>query len=109
MKHYAQFVSQFMTEDLDIFAEGPLPQPPPPPTKRKPSQPNSILPPPAPPKKKTGPQYRTPPPPPGSPKDLEQKERNRRNEGQKARERKGLNRSPFGDSLMREINRMMQD
>ena len=95
MRHYAKFVAK-------LIAEGQLPP------KQLGIPANPVLPPPAakaPKPKKRG-LYKSPPAAPGSPRDIAEKERAKRAEKQRRGEMR--NRNPFGDSLIKEINKMIQ-
>lgn len=107
-QNVVDFVAEFMTDEVEVFnEEGPqpgYPTPPPPPGKRK--EPGVAGTPPPPPRKRK--RHPLPKPNyPGSPADKAAKARQKRNEEQKAAEKLGRNRSPFGDSLMRDLDAML--
>jgi hypothetical protein len=112
-QNIVDFVADFMTDEIEAFGDD-----------RQISQPamqpldtqqggmlmeSGYPTPPPPPKKKSGPRMKQPPPPPGSKEDKRRKDREKYTADQKAREKTGKNRSPFGDSLMRELDTMMSE
>jgi hypothetical protein len=110
-QNVVDFVANLITDDAEIFTEStksPLPAPPPPPARRRPEPKASDVPPPLPPPPKRKRRHPLPMPKyPGSDADKQDKERVTKNEKQKAAERTGRNRSPFGDSLERALDEIL--